>query len=209
MKRRHPSYYSKIIQVVEEGERRLFSPTQTFGSITCYLLAKYENDRPLDITTMVFLLVTKRRNTLFEKMKLPDADRRYNESRGEAITRETLEDIYGVPFISCRPDFMLNTETGETMELDCYNDELKLAAEYNGVQHYEWPNYTKQSKKHFIRQVRRDQLKKDICDQYGIYLISIPYNVELERIPEFVRHWLPEAVIKRERRRRKKQNKIR
>lgn len=141
-------------------------------------------------------------------MRLPDAPRRYNESRGEAITRETLEDIYQVPFISCRPDFMLNPLSGETLELDCYNDELKLAAEYNGIQHYEWPNYTKQTKQQFFYQVQRDQLKKDLCDQYGIYLLSVPHTVQLERIPEFIRHNLPENVLKRQKKRRRKKKRV-
>src|SRR5690606_25997188 len=92
-------------------------------------------------------------------------------SRGERLCCQTMERIYGVPFSSVWPDWLLNPETGETLELDCYNDELKIAVEYNGEQHYKWPNFTNQTYQQFLNQVRRDTLKLDLCDRNGVYLI--------------------------------------
>jgi hypothetical protein len=118
-------------------------------------------------------------------------------SRGERQCCQTLERIYGVPFTSTWPDWLRNPETGETLELDCYNDDLKLAVEYNGEQHYKWPNFTNQSYQQFINQVRRDRLKVDICDRNGVYLISVPYNVSYDLIPSYIISHLPETIQKR------------
>lgn len=118
-------------------------------------------------------------------------------SRGERMCCNTMERIYGVPFTSTWPDWLRNPETGETLELDCYNDDLKIAVEYNGEQHYKWPNFTNQTYQQFINQVRRDTLKLDLCDKNGVYLIVVPYNVPYENIPSYVMSHLPETIQKR------------
>lgn len=115
-------------------------------------------------------------------------------SKGERICRETLEKIYGVPFQKDRPEWLINPETGRRLELDCYNDDLKLAVEYNGRQHYEWPNFPGQTQEEFIAQVRRDQLKIELCDRHGVYLITVPYTKKHKDIPNFILSFLPEDV---------------
>lgn len=118
-------------------------------------------------------------------------------SRGERICCETMERIYGVPFTTVRPSWLTNPETGRALELDCYNDDLKIGVEYNGEQHYKWPNYTNQSHQQFIDQVRRDELKGKLCDRNGVYLIVVPYNVRHNNIPSFIMSHLPETIQKR------------
>lgn len=117
-------------------------------------------------------------------------------SKGERICGETMEKIYGVPFISVRPDWLRNPETGEKLELDCYNEELKLAVEYNGEQHYHFPNFTNQTQEQFINQTRRDELKMKMCDQNGVYLIVVPYTVKHKDIPSYLISRLPEVITK-------------
>jgi len=118
-------------------------------------------------------------------------------SKGERTCCQTMERIYGVPFSSKWPEWLRNPETGRTLELDCYNDELKLAIEYNGEQHYKWPNFTNQTYEQFINQIRRDSLKVDLCDRQGVYLISVPYNVPHDKIPAYIMSYLPETIRKR------------
>lgn len=115
-------------------------------------------------------------------------------SRGEKICCKTLESIYGVPFETVRPDFLKNPETGKNLEIDCYNADLKIGGEYNGIQHYVWPNYTNQSKADFISQIRRDQLKLELCKREGVYLITVPYNIAHKDIPKYIVDQLPETV---------------
>jgi hypothetical protein len=117
-------------------------------------------------------------------------------SRGERICRETMEMIYGVHFISVRPDWLINPETGCKLELDCYNEELRIAVEYNGEQHYKWPNFTNQTREEFINQVRRDLLKIDLCQIHNVYLISVPYNIVHDDIFTFIFQRIPENFAK-------------
>jgi len=105
-------------------------------------------------------------------------------SKGEKISCETAEKIFKVPFNKVRPYFLKNPETGKNLELDCYNPDIKVAIEYNGEQHYKWPNFTNQSQFEFENQVRRDEYKRQTCDENNVYLITIPYYVK--NIPEYI-----------------------
>lgn len=118
-------------------------------------------------------------------------------SKGERLCCETMEKIYNVEFKSSRPHWLVNPETGCRLELDCYNEDLQLAVEYNGVQHYTWPNFTNQTQEQFINQVRRDKLKMELCNRNDVYLIVVPYNVPHKKIPEFITSHLPETIKKR------------
>ena len=118
-------------------------------------------------------------------------------SRGEQICKRTMEKIYGVKFINVRLEWLKNPETGENLEIDCYNDELRIGVEYNGIQHYKWPNYTIQSYPEFIKQIRRDMLKEHLCRKNDVYLISVPYHVAFSKIPEYIVSYLPETIRER------------
>lgn len=118
-------------------------------------------------------------------------------SKGERICCETMQQLYGLPFTSSRPEWLINSETGRSLELDCYNEELQIAVEYNGEQHYKWPNFTNQSYDQFIEQVRRDQYKTRMCQQHNVYLITVPYNVKHNKIHEYIISHLPETIQNR------------
>lgn len=112
------------------------------------------------------------------------------ESVGEKECRRVLENYYGKPFIRTRSlSFLKNPETGRLLELDGYNDELKIAFEFNGKQHYDWPNHTNQTLDQFIQQKRRDLFKRKQCEQNGVYLITVPYTET--NIADFVHKHLP------------------
>lgn len=116
-------------------------------------------------------------------------------SEGERITCQALADIYGVPFTSVWPQWLLNPDTGKRMQLDCYNHQLRIAAEYNGMQHYEYPNTFHKSLEEFERQRRRDEHKRDICDRLGIYLITVNHLVPYGAIPQYVLSQTPEQQL--------------
>ncbi len=120
-------------------------------------------------------------------------------SNGEILCKKIIEEIYEKPFYTIRPNFLKNPETGRNLELDLYNDEKKIAIEYNGKQHYVWPNGIHNSYETFIKQVRRDQYKVDKCDENGIYLITVPYNVGLnyDKMKSYITYYLPENVTAR------------
>lgn len=115
---------------------------------------------------------------------LPPRDKGTYASLGERQTIESLELIFpGYTFNKIRPNWLKNPSTGRCLELDGYNEDLQIAVEYNGEQHYKWPNFTGISEEDFNKQRERDQLKVDICNSKQICLLRIPYTVPLERIP--------------------------
>lgn len=116
-------------------------------------------------------------------------------SRGEIVCCEVMQRIFGKPFTAHRPDFLRNPETGQNLELDCFNPELKIAVEYNGRQHYEFPHRFNPTQSHLIAQVRRDDFKRRACDANGVHLITVPYNVPAERIEEYIVQRLPEMPL--------------
>ena len=110
------------------------------------------------------------------------------DSRGEIECRRVLEKIFKRPFNKIRPNFLNNpvTDGNYNLELDCYNDDLKIAVEYSGRQHYEYTPYFHKNKEAFYNQKYRDELKKRMCKDNGIILIEVPYTVKIENIEQFL-----------------------
>jgi hypothetical protein len=106
------------------------------------------------------------------------------ESKGEKECRYVLESIFNKPFNKYRPDFLNNPVTGgeHNLELDCYNPQMKLAVEYNGVQHEKFVPYFHKNKEAFLNQKYRDLLKKKLCEENGINLITVPHTVKHDNI---------------------------
>ena len=101
-------------------------------------------------------------------------------NKGEDIVADVLEDILNSPVRrNIRPNFLRNPETGKNMEIDCFNEEYAVAVEYNGVQHYKFPSVFYKTEKEFNDQIYRDKLKMKLCDENNIYLIVVPYWVDM------------------------------
>lgn len=113
------------------------------------------------------------------------------ESRGELECKKVLEDFFHRPFNKVRMDHMKNPITNANLELDCYNDDLKLAVEYHGKQHYEYSHFLHGgNKERFRNQQYRDYVKKDLCQKNGISLIEVPYTVTIDKIKNFLANQL-------------------
>ena len=109
------------------------------------------------------------------------------ESRGEKECKRVLEKIYKRPFIKTRPDFLRNTITeAGNLEIDCFNQELRLGCEYSGQQHYKYIPFFHKSKEAFYNQKYRDDYKRTKCRENGITLIEVPYTVPTEQIEQYI-----------------------
>lgn len=120
-------------------------------------------------------------------------DKGINMNGVEKICKKALEFYYRQPFIKSYPDWLRNPLTGRALEFDCYNEDLKIALEYQGPTHYEWPNYlqrNKESRSAFEKGLARDQVKRDLCKEYGITLIEIPYTVKNKDLPLYIFNYL-------------------
>lgn len=100
------------------------------------------------------------------------------ESKGETLCRSLANKIFGKPFDKIRPDFLKNNVTGANLELDIFNEEIKVAIEYNGEQHYKYIPFFHKNYEHFMNQKYRDEIKRMLCIQNGIYLIEIPFDMQ-------------------------------
>ena len=71
----------------------------------------------------------------------------------------------------------MNYETGYRLELDRYCKKLKLAFEYDGIQHHKYPNPFHRDLSDFHRQKKRDKIKNRRCKSHKVILIRIKYNI--------------------------------
>lgn len=95
-----------------------------------------------------------------------------NSFKSERKFKETLEKILQIPFIKCRPKWLVNPETNRSLELDCYNADFKLAFEYDGQFHFE---VRKGLNNNLAKTQQLDKLKDKLCKENGITLIRVPY----------------------------------
>ena len=119
------------------------------------------------------------------------------QSKGEAAARAAMEKVYGVPFNKDKPAWLVNPKTGRRLELDGVNHDLRMAFEYHGEQHYVFKSYFYSSYDEFVAQVERDNIKVNLCDANGYYLITIPYNIPQESMVDYIRYNDPSAVALR------------
>lgn len=108
------------------------------------------------------------------------------ESKGERECRNVLESLFGVKFPNTRPHFLLNDITGKRLELDCYNESMRLAVEYQGIQHAKHVPFFHNTEADFHAQVYRDKLKRKLCIKYGIDLIEVPHTIKISDIRVFI-----------------------
>lgn len=106
------------------------------------------------------------------------------ESKGEYECRRCLYSLFNKPFTKIRNIY--NPITQKYLELDCYNDELKLAIEYQGKQHYKYTPHFHKNFESFRNMQYRDELKKIYCKQLGITLVEVPYTVKDTDIEKFL-----------------------
>lgn len=122
----------------------------------------------------------------------PVMQKKTQSSKREEACRLIFEEIFGAKFESTRRlSWLTNPETGHRLELDGYNKDLGIAFEFNGVQHYEYPNHLHRDETEFIAQKRRDIFKHHQCDKNGVYLITIPYTVKDKDLKAFILDKLP------------------
>lgn len=73
--------------------------------------------------------------------------------------------------------FRKNKNAIKPYELDGYNQKLRLAFEYHGIQHYRFLKHFHKTYDQFVQRQEVDCKKEEMCVAIGIRLIVIPYTV--------------------------------
>lgn len=96
--------------------------------------------------------------------------KKYPRSKSEQQAITLLEGITGEKFPSVNPSWLV--WKGRTLELDGYNEKLKIALEFSGPLHTKWnPQYETYQK--YFNRVIRDIVKKKLCKKHKVNLIVL------------------------------------
>ena len=124
-----------------------------------------------------------------------------NNLVSEPLFREVLEKIFvdkfnkEYKFPNTRPKWLRNPETGWPLELDCYNEELELAFELHGTQHYK-PLDVFGGEKGYIKQYRRDLRTRNACWEKGVTLFAIDNRPARNKALSTKREYYEQEILK-------------
>lgn len=116
-------------------------------------------------------------------------------TKGEQICLESIEKITGEKFFTVRPSWLINPETKRNLEIDIYNDKLGIGVEFQGYQHYTFPNKYHKTKEEFNKQIERDKYKLNKCNELGIFLIRIYDDINYDKIEEEIYKQIPKELV--------------
>lgn len=101
---------------------------------------------------------------------------------GERITRIFFESIFDKKFLKARPEWLISPK-GYKLELDGFCEELGLAFEHQGMQHYKITGFSRT--KTILNKIKLyDILKAKLCEDNNIKLIIIPQVPDLTEIKD-------------------------
>jgi hypothetical protein len=93
--------------------------------------------------------------------------------------RGLIKDIY--PTLQILEEIPIPLRKAETLYLDFYLPLIKKCIEVHGEQHYKFVAFYHQNIMGFAKQKKRDNEKKEWCENNGIQYIELPYNENLEQ----------------------------
>lgn len=120
-------------------------------------------------------------------------------SLSERTCRVYFEAIFQKTFPKYRPKWLRNPKTNYPLELDGYCEELGIAFEHQGEQHYTDKTIFIKTKKELKERKTIDKLKKKICELNNVILIQIPaLNKRLKKkdLEEFIFNQISKNKIK-------------
>lgn len=111
--------------------------------------------------------------------------------KSEKMCREICEELTQLKFPKVRPIFLLNKDTNRNLEIDCYCEDLNLAIEYND----HTDKFHHQTDEIYQKQLKRDQLKKNLCEINQTLLIYVPMKYSY-RTKNAMREYIKQQFIK-------------
>ena len=118
-------------------------------------------------------------------------------NRGEQITKFIFESFTGKLFPSKRPSWLRTSGKKRSFELDGFNEELGIAFEHQGKQHYE---SNKTTSRYFSDVGLKNDIEKlEICKTKGVKVLEVPQIGELINLEDainLIKHFLIDNKIK-------------
>jgi len=108
-----------------------------------------------------------------------------SQGKFERLSRNFFEEIFQKEFPKERPDWLVNSR-GNQMELDGYNEGLKLAFEAQGEQHYRAVPYFNQTLDDLEQRFKDDLRKQELCKQNDVTLIQVPYFIHPNNMQQYI-----------------------
>jgi hypothetical protein len=194
------SLYRSLIMVEKKYlNKKLIEEAYKYDIIfvKCKRLNKYMKSKSLiggkfygpNFDDYIYIINEKHYEKLKKLFDFIDYNYLDNISKGEKICRDILNELYpNHTFSKIRPNWLLNINTNHPLELDLYNDKLKIALEYNGKQHYDYCKHFHKNEDDLKKQKHRDLLKNELCNKKGIKNITVSYTLDTyEKIKEYIK----------------------
>lgn len=106
--------------------------------------------------------------------RCPNCPQKFHRTE-EHFARSVFEKLFDAPFPPARPKWLRGRNKKSLLELDGYNEQLQIAFEYQGPQHYMIIPPCVKTNDELAVLKRRDAKKRIMCYRRGVTLIVIPY----------------------------------
>jgi len=158
----------------------------------------YEKVNYKNVRTKVKIFCNKHKEYFLQrpdshyKTGCPKCTENYFESR----VRNIVKKITGKDFIKIKPNWLKNSKTNRPLELDCYNEELKIAIECQGPQHYKIIKEYGMTEESLEYQQYKDNIKRIKCEERGINFLEIDYknNITNDEIKDILENLLSNII---------------
>ena len=101
-----------------------------------------------------------------------------NKSSLHIRARQLLHELF--PTFQILEEVSIPVRSKEVLYLDFYLPLLKTCIEVHGEQHYEFIPFYHATKLNFLKAKKRDNEKKEWCEQNNITYVELPYNENLD-----------------------------
>ena len=101
-----------------------------------------------------------------------------NKSKYHITARQLLHDLF--PTFQILEEVSVPVRMKETLYLDFYMPLVKMCIEVHGEQHYKFIPFYHTTKLNFLKAKKRDNEKKEWCEQNNITYIELPFNENLD-----------------------------
>jgi hypothetical protein len=113
--------------------------------------------------------------------KAPVPRKKKKKYKSQGILKELLESILSSRAVQEQKFSWLKSPRGGYLRLDIFFPELKIAFEYHGKQHAEFPNAFHKTAEDFRYAAMCDEWKRQACSQHNILVYSFDHKDKLTR----------------------------